>query len=134
MPPKEQAKLWAVREVLKQMGEKADQYQRMSQFVVTAGGGHPDRKAVGKFFAHIDKDPAGWYPGKRSEKVGRPREMTEAGMRVISKSMMAAKRRKVEPSYDFGLCTLPSDDNESPHRPAFLSTNHKSHPYNRMLR
>ena len=81
MPPKEQAKLWAVREVLKQMGEKADQYQRMSQFVVTAGGGHPDRKAVGKFFARIDKDPSGWYPGKRSEKVGRPREMTEAGMK-----------------------------------------------------
>ena len=64
MPAKEQAKLWAVREVLKEMGEKADQYQRMSQFVVTADGGHPDRKGVAKLFARIYKDPAGWYPGK----------------------------------------------------------------------
>ena len=108
MPAKEQAKLWAVREVLKEMGEKADQYQRMSQFVVTADGGHPDRRAVAKLFARIDKDPAGWYPGKRSDKVGRPREMSEARMRAISKSMMAAKRRKVEPSYDLACALCPA--------------------------
>ena len=57
MPPLEQAKLWAVREVLIRMGEAADQYKRMSAFVVTADGTHPDRKAVQKFFARVDKDP-----------------------------------------------------------------------------
>ena len=43
MAPIEQAKLWAVRAVLADQGEVADQYQRMSRFVVKVGGGHPDR-------------------------------------------------------------------------------------------
>ena len=80
MAPIEQAKLWAVREVLRRMGEAGDQYTRMSAFVVAAGGGHPDRKAVQKFFARVDKDPSGWFPGKRADNVGRPREMSKTGI------------------------------------------------------
>ena len=64
MAPIEQAKLWAIRAVLVDQGEAADQYQRMSRFVVKVGGGHPDRHVVKKFFARVDKDPLGWYPGK----------------------------------------------------------------------
>ena len=101
MPPKEQAKVWAVREVLKQMGEKADQYQRMSQFVVTADGGHPDRKAGGKFLARIDKDSAGWYPGKRSDKVGRPREMSEARMSTLCRRVVIATIDQAASNLDF---------------------------------
>ena len=43
MGPIEQAKLWAVRAVLIDQGEAADQYQRMFKFVVKVGGGNPDR-------------------------------------------------------------------------------------------
>ena len=70
MAPIEQAKAWAVPEVLRRMGEAGDQYTRMSAFVVTAGGGHPDRKAVQKFFARVDKDPGGWFPGERTDNLG----------------------------------------------------------------
>ena len=107
MPPIEQAKLWALREVLKEMGEAADQYLRMSRLVITAGGRNPDRKVVAKFFARVDRDPSSWYPGKKGDKIGRPKDMSKAGMRVISQSMMAAKRRKMEPSYDLACALCP---------------------------
>ena len=73
-------------------GEAADQYQRMSRFVVKVGGGHPDRHVVKKFFARVDKDPLGWYPGKAAVGVGRPVELTGAAAKKICNSMMAAKR------------------------------------------
>ena len=72
MPPIEQAKLWAVRAVLIEQGEAADQYQRMSKFVTKVGGGNPDRHVVKKFFARVDKDPQGWYPGKAAAEIARP--------------------------------------------------------------
>ena len=58
MAPIEQAELWAVRAVLVDQGEAADQYQRMSRFVVKAGGGHPDRHVVKKFFCTGRQGPA----------------------------------------------------------------------------
>ena len=94
MAPIEQAKLWAVRAVLvdHDQGEAADQYQHMSRFVVKVGGGHPDRHVVKKFFARVDKDPLGWYPGKAAVGVGRPAELTGAAAKKICNSMMVAKR------------------------------------------
>ena len=53
MPLIEQAKLWALREVFKEMGEAADEYLRMSRLVITAGGRNPDRKVVAKLFARV---------------------------------------------------------------------------------
>ena len=132
MPPIEQAKLWALREVLKEMGEAADQYLRMSRLVITAGGRNPDRKVVAKFFARVDRDPSSWYPGKKGDKIGRPKDMSKAGMRVISQSMMAAKWRKMEPSYDLA-CTVPRCNNQSTHRPSILSPSCQSYTYNTVL-
>ena len=86
MPPIEQAKLWAVRAVLIEQGEAADQYQRMSKFVTKVGGGNPDRHVVKKFFARVDKDPQGWYPGKKAAGVGRPAELSEAAGKSCSAS------------------------------------------------
>ena len=77
----------------------------MSRFVVKVGGGHPDRHVVKKFFARVDKDPLGWYPGKAAVGVGRPVELTGAAAKKICNSMMAAKHRKLEPSYDLA-CAL----------------------------
>ena len=133
MPPIEQAKLWALREVLKEMGEAADQYLRMSRLVITAGGRNPDRKVVAKFFARVDRDPSSWYPGKKGDKIGRPKDMSKAGMRVISQSMMAAKRRKSGAFLRFGLCTVPRCNNQSTHRPSILSPSCQSYTYNTVL-
>ena len=108
MAPIEQAKLWAIRAVLVDQGEAADQYQRMSRLVVKVGGGHPDRHVVKKFFARVDKDPLGWYPGKAAVGVGRPVELTGAAAKKICNSMMAATRRKLEPSYDLACALCPS--------------------------
>ena len=105
MAPIEQAKLWAVRAVLVDLGEAADQYQCMSRFVVKVGGGHPDRHVVKKFFA-----PLGWYPGKAAVGVGRPVELTGVAAKKICNSMMAAKHRKLEPSYDLACALCPSVD------------------------
>ena len=65
MPPIEQAKLWAFREVLRKQGESPDQYTWMASQVRVQGGGCPDRRRVASFFERVDKDPEGWFPGKR---------------------------------------------------------------------
>ena len=41
LAPVEQAKLWALREVLRMLGEDDDQYQWMSGLVQVVGGGTP---------------------------------------------------------------------------------------------
>ena len=62
LAPVEQAKLWALREVLHMLGEDDDQYQWMSGLVQVVGGGNPGRNAVRMFFAKVDADPE-WHPG-----------------------------------------------------------------------
>ena len=42
----EQAKLWALREVLSSQGQSTTQWQWMSEQVSVVGGGHPTREAV----------------------------------------------------------------------------------------
>ena len=64
LPPVEQAKLWALREVLRKRGDDVLQYVWMAGQVKLAGGGHPTRQAVKKFFDRVDTDKE-WYPGER---------------------------------------------------------------------
>ena len=45
LPPKEQAKLWALREVLRKQGEDCQQYLWMAGQVQVKGGGPPSREA-----------------------------------------------------------------------------------------
>ena len=91
MPPVEQAKLWALRHVLRKMGQDEKQYTWMSQQVSLKGGGNPGRDAVRLFFERVDADPE-WFPGKKSNVGGRPREMTEHKEGVLAKSAMALKK------------------------------------------
>ena len=100
MPPIEQAKLWALREVLRKQGEGPDQYTWMASQVRVQGGGCPDRRRVASFFKRVDKDPEGWFPGKKDGPVGRPVEMTPAKRRAIATAAQGLKRRRVLPSYD----------------------------------
>ena len=72
----EQAKLWALRTVLRKQCEDDDQFQWMADEVHVVGGGHPTRQSVREFFARVDEDAAGWYPGRATKKTGRPVEMT----------------------------------------------------------
>ena len=46
LPPSEQCKLWALREVLNKEGEDTAQYEWMSQQVQVKGGDSPGREAV----------------------------------------------------------------------------------------
>ena len=53
MAPIEQAKLWAIRAVLVDQGEAADQYQRMSRFVVKVGGAAQGPGATQVYHGHV---------------------------------------------------------------------------------
>jgi hypothetical protein len=91
MSPKEQCKLWALRQVLRKQKEDDKQYAWMASQVTLAGGGRPGREAVRQFFERVDKAASDWYPGySSSSKRGRPLEMTPAKRRAIATSMMAA--------------------------------------------
>ena len=50
MAPIEQAKLWALRTILRKQGEDDDKYAWMATQVRVVGGGHPGREAVRQFF------------------------------------------------------------------------------------
>ena len=104
----EQAKLWALRQVLKKQGEATDQYAWMGTQVRVQGGGCPDRRCVARFFARVDADPQGWYPGKKAEGVGRPVAMTPAKRRAIKLAAEGLKRRKILPEYSTVLVQAPA--------------------------
>ena len=70
------------------------------------GGGRPSREAVRQFFTRVDAKE-GWYPG-RAPAQGRPKELTSAKRKAIADSMMAAKKRKQEPSYEAALARCPT--------------------------
>ena len=93
--PVEQAKLWALREVLRKQGEEDTQYQWMPTKVKLVGGGHPEREAVRQFFQRVDKD-GNWHPGKRGE-VGAPVQLSGQKRHAIAKSMMAKKKARTAP-------------------------------------
>ena len=95
----EQAKLWALREVLGKLGESTTQYDWMSKQVHVMGkggakGDHPGRAAVKKFFDRVDLVGPNWYPGvQQTPRTGRPVELTSNKRAIISRSMMAAKKK-----------------------------------------
>ena len=99
LPASEQAKLWALREVLGELGESTTQYDWMSKQVHVMGkggakGDHPGRAAVKKFFDRVDLVGPNWYPGvQQTPRTGRPVELTSNKRAIISRSMMAAKKK-----------------------------------------
>ena len=107
LPPVEQAKLWALRVVLRMRGEKAEQYQWMGQQVALSGGGHPGRDAVRRFFARVDADPE-WHPGKKTNVGGRPPVLTLGKRKRLAASAQALKKRGVEPCYDALVAQCPA--------------------------
>ena len=56
MSPKEQCKLWALRQVLRKQKEDEKQYAWMASQVTLADGEHPGRDAVRQFFERVDTD------------------------------------------------------------------------------
>ena len=117
LAPVEQAKLWALRPVMKKQGDDGTNYQWMALQVTLCGGGHPTRQAVAKFFAKVDGDKK-WYPGKRDPGQGRPEQLTKSKRLAIARSAMALKRRKVEPSYGNVIAQCPqASTNPSTGRP-----------------
>ena len=126
LPPKEQAKLWALREVLRKQGEDTNQFQWMSTQVQVKGGGSPGRDAVRRFFERVDEDPAVWYPGRCEGKSGRPVALTPQKRQNLAKSMMAAKKRGLNPSYELALDLCPKATANEQTQEAFCrkTTNH----------
>ena len=124
LPANEQAKLWALREVLGKLGESTTQYDWMSKQVHVIGkggakGDHPGRAAVKKFFDRVDLVGPNWYPGvQQTPRTGRPVELTSNKRAIISRSMMAAKKRGLLPGYDLALALCPlAAMNDSTHEP-----------------
>jgi hypothetical protein len=115
LAPSEQAKLWGLREALRNLGEDDDQYEWMSKRVHVVGngtlngGGNPSRVAVFKFFARVDEVGSAWYPGIVTKpRTGRPVEMTAQKKATIAKSMMAAKKKGDLPGYDTAMDRCPA--------------------------
>ena len=108
LSPREQCKLWALRQVLRKQGEHDEQYEWMASQVTVAGGGHPGRQSVREFFKRVDGAGDAWFPGYNSGKRGRPLEMTKKKRRAIATSMMAAKARGELPCYETAVAYCPS--------------------------
>ena len=107
MAPKEQCKLWALREVLRAQGADSTQFEWMSQQVTVVGGGSPGRDAVRRFFQRVDDAGDDWHPGYTAGRRGRRPEMTPRKRRMLAVSMMAAKKRGVMPCYETALALAP---------------------------
>ena len=107
MAPKDQCKLWALREVLRAQGGDTTQYEWMSQQATVVGGGSPGRDAVRRFFQRVDVAGGDWFPGYTAGKRGRRPDMIPKKKRVIAMSMMAAKKRGVMPGYETALALTP---------------------------
>ena len=121
LPPKEQAKLWGLREALRLLGEDDTQYEWMSSKVHVVGElpQNPKRQSVQDFFARVDQDSDGWYPGRAfGASAGRPADMTPGKRKLIATSMMAAKTRGDAPSADLATARCPAATlNESTGKP-----------------
>ena len=116
MSPKEQCKLWALRQVLRKQGEDDTQYEWMASQVMLARGSqrkkkvarHPGREAVRQFFERVDAAGDDWYPGYSAGQRGRKTEMTPGKRRAIATSMMAAKKRGTLPCYETAVTLAPN--------------------------
>ena len=84
LAPTEQAKLWGLRWALRKLKQDDKQYGWMAAQVKVNGTGdklgkdNPSGDVVRKFFQRVDEMGKSWHPGKKSQSVGRPKDMTEA--------------------------------------------------------
>ena len=88
-------------------GEDDTRYGWMATKVLLGNGKNPGRNAVRTFFRRVDKAGHAWYPGHYTGKPGRKLALTSHKRRAIATSMMAAKKRGAEPSYDLALALAP---------------------------
>jgi hypothetical protein len=113
LSPKEQAKLWGLREALKKLNEDEKQYEWMASCVHTVvmpgmPVQNPCRQSVRDFFERVDQDVDGWYPGRAfGAKPGRHADMTPGKRKLIATSMMAAKKRGDTASYELAKARCP---------------------------
>ena len=75
-----------------------------------AGGGRwqPRTPVRAGVFQRLDKVGKGWYPGYTGGKRGRKKQMTPGKRSNLAKSMMAGKKRGVNPCYETALVLAPS--------------------------
>ena len=108
----EQAKVWALREVMKDTDEGVN-YEAIAEQVVKLApkgkkGGHPNRNAIRKLIERMDGDDE-WFPGKRPDApYGRPAELTPAKRKAIADTLMRMKKKGLEPSYPAALARAPA--------------------------
>ena len=87
----EQAKVWALREVMRDT-EKTVNYEAIASNVVKIGvdgkkGEHPGRGAIRKLIERMDGDDKS-FPGKHTEPSGRPAELTPTRSKAIANTHM----------------------------------------------
>ena len=107
----EQAKVWALREVMRDT-EKSVNYEAIASKVVKIGvdgkkGEHPGRGAIRKLIERMDGDDE-WFPGKHTEPPGRPAELSATKGKAIANTLMRMKKRGLEPSYSAALARAPA--------------------------
>ena len=106
--PIEQAKLRGLRKALELLKQDPDEYSWMAKQVTKVGGGRPSEQSVAEFVERVGKDPQ-WHPGKRSDDVGRPTELTEEKRRAIAEMATTLKKEGGEPTYDVLVGKLPDE-------------------------
>ena len=120
MPPLEQMKAFALREVVQSFDvhipnsrEGKVPYQWIADRVQVYTGDRtvqrPERDAVRCFFERVDADP-NWYPGKtyHTKKRGRKPLLHKGKRRAIASAMMAAKDRGLEPTSTLAMQLAPA--------------------------
>ena len=97
LPPWEEAKAWALREVWR--SEYDSEYGLLAYVagkVVKTGGGRPSPAAIFQLYAKIDADTS-WFPGKRAqERHGPVPVLTGVKRSAIARSAMTMKQKGVE--------------------------------------
>ena len=90
------------------LGECDEQYAWMASKVVLANGDRPGRNSVRTFFQRVDQAGGAWYPGYSPGARRRKAALNPQKRRAIASSMMAAKKRGIEPGYEVALSLAPS--------------------------
>ena len=117
LSPYQQMRACVLHDVLKEIGgqipyglrDGLPNYQWIADRVVVNGkdGAHPCRQSIRDLIEKITSDIE-WFPGKASgAKRGPAPLLTPAKRRAIATSMMAAKKKNLEPSYNLALTQCP---------------------------
>ena len=97
LPPWEEAKAWALREVWRSDHETDfGMLGYVAGKIVKTGGENPSPTAVAKLYAKMDADSQ-WFPGKSSQEQHGPKAvLSGVKRRSIAQSAMAMKQKGVE--------------------------------------